>query len=481
VRRFARSLGLALVASGLGGCGATPRLVPPLRYAADPIAPDDPARATPPSPAPVAEAVDAPPRSTTLPNGMRVVLYERHDYPTFAARLVIDRGAVDLDDEGATQLSQMMYLFATEPDVDRWSRHETDTSTAATRYGSGASASQAWLSAEGTDGGFDGAIAALARWCMSGALTQDEYDRRAAEWADITRKKVVSLDHGVELVLWGRSHPYGYAGRPEAILPLGAARSLHGHLFQPAHAALVVVGDIDPSRLDEAASRAFGAWTDGAPIGRRTAAPPPDDGPHLSVIPDSGLTQTWAHVAALGPSPSSDDVPAFLVVGKLLAGGKSSRLFERLRDETGDAYLADFGVHFERTASIVTMKASYDTDKAVEGVGDVLRAIADLRGGKVTDEELAVAREAVLADWRSTMASHEGAASAYAFWLGLGAGAERQRTLPTFVEGVRREDVARVASRYLDRRGLHVVFLGEARWLDASPLHLGNLQRISLD
>jgi predicted Zn-dependent peptidase len=161
-------------------------------------------------------------------------------------------------------------------------------------------------------------------------------------------------------------------------------------------------------------------------------------------------------------------------------GGKSSKLFEHLRQETGDAYSADSEVALERTGSIVSVVASYDVDKAIDGVGAVLRAIRELRAGNVSDEDIGVARETALADWRATMATTAGAAARYGFWIGLGLELEKVRALPGLLAKVGREDVLRVANTYLPDRALRVVFLGEDRWLDPSPLHVGRLERLDL-
>jgi len=66
------------------------------------------------------------------------------------------------------------------------------------------------------------------------------------------------------------------------------------------------------------------------------------------------------------------------------------------------------------------------------------------------------------------------------FWLGLGLDLERVRALPGLLAKVGREDVLRVANTYLPDRALRVVFLGEDRWLDPSPLRVGRLERLDL-
>jgi predicted Zn-dependent peptidase len=164
---------------------------------------------------------------------------------------------------------------------------------------------------------------------------------------------------------------------------------------------------------------------------------------------------------------------AFHVAVEVLGGGHSSGLYESLREEMGATYNPVSVVHLERSASWMTLSASYETGKAVTGVGAVLRAIADLRADRVSGEAVVLARERLLAKWRESMASDDASAAAYAAALLLGVDPESVRDYPTRVSRVERDDVVRVAKQYLEGRALRVVFIGEDRWLDVSPLAMG--------
>jgi zinc protease len=455
-------------------------MVAPLRYGPVASVPDDASRAAPPARAPVIEIVDAEPRWTTYANGMRVVLFERHEFPAFAARLVLDRGALDLDDAGALQVSQTMYLYGRGGSEDEFERVADDTMRSGTRYDEGSSASALWADARGPAASFDAALDTLSRLTAKAHLTPEEYEHREAEWKEGVSGGPVSLPKAMRRVLFGTAHPYGDAGPGRASVPMATALSIHDRLFQPSQATLVIVGDVAQAQVDAAVVRAFGAWVAGSPVSERADAPLSALEPRVSVVPHHGLAQLRAAVFARGPAPSSDDVIVLSVVANLLGGAKSSKLFEHLRQETGDIYSADSGVALERTASIVSVTASYDVDKAVDGVGAVLRAIRDLRAGNVSEEDIEVARETALADWRASMATTAGAAAGYGFWIGLGLDPERVRALPGILAKVGREDVLRVANTYLTDKALRVVFLGEDRWLDPSPLRVGRLERLDL-
>ncbi len=474
--RQATLLALALC---LVGC-ARPRLVTPLRYAAIAPTPDEPFRGvSPPCPS-VSERVDPEPRITTLPNGLRVLLFERHDFPILAATLVIDRSSLDLGDNGGVQVGQTTFVYGRGGSEAAFEALSSDSARTGTSYGGDAGRSAVLFAARGPSEELDMALDMLARVGFRAQLTPEEYHRRAVEWNDEAKHDRVSLHAAERLVLFGDASPYGFMGRMPEMISLPTAETIHQRLFQPAQSSLIVVGDVVPEQLDASVARSFGAWAAGATLSRTLAPLPSREGPRLSIVANHGVTQTYGSVFARGPDPTSDDLVAFSVVRNLLGGGRSSKLHERLRDETGATYDIGAKVNVEVTASWLSVAAAYDAARVVEGIGEVLLAVRGLRSGDVTDEEVAVAREQVLSTWRESLATVGGAATTYAAWLALGVGPDRVRDLVKQVMRVGRDDVVRVANRYLTDGALHVVLLGEDRWLDTRPLGLGGPTKLDL-
>ena len=264
------------------------------------------------------------------------------------------------------------------------------------------------------------------------------------------------------------------------MIPMEAAQAIHARLFQPAQAILVVVGDVGLERLQRSVERVFGPLAGAIALPRQAGAPPARPGPRVAVVRNRGLTQVRGAVFARGPAPPSEDTLALAIVAQLLAGGPSSTLFEQLREEAGAAYSLGAGTSAARTASWFSLAASYDADKAVAGVGAVLAAIRALRAGHVSDDQVAVARETIVAQWREQQSSVDGAVAMYASSIALGRGPDWPRDLPARVASVRREDLVRVANQYLTDPAMHVVFEGDDRWLDVDPLGMGGPVELDL-
>lgn len=373
---------------------------------------------------------------------------------------------------------QTVYLYGRGGSQAAFDGLVADAVRTGTAYSSGGQASGFWAAVRGSAGHLDTSLDMLRRLTIDARLDLEEYARRQEEWVQVARRGGSSVALAERLVLFGNNHPYGFAGFGPAIIALPAAHEIHGRLFQsPANASLLVVGDVTQDRLEPSAERAFGGWpiSVSTPVSKQSAPPPRRFAPRVSVVSNRGLTQMRAAVFARGPAPSSDDILAFTVAANCLGGARSSKLLEQLREDTGAAYDVGAWTYLERTASWMSLAASYDADKAVGGLGAVLAAVRELRAGEVTEEQVAVARETFLAAWREAMSTVEGAATAYALWIGLGMDPDRPREIPARVANLRRDDLVGVANQYLTDSALHVVFEGDDRWLDASPLGMGGV------
>jgi hypothetical protein len=323
----------------------------------------------------------------------------------------------------------------------------------------------------------DESLAHLAQDVVFARLVPAEHARRAREWAQVAALKPFSMDMGVERVLFGRTHPYGSTGLRGFFLSVEAAQGLHDRLFQPAHATLLVVGDVAASTVEASARQWFGSWVSNSPLPRNAEAPAPDDAPPLSVANARGGAQLRVAVFARGPRPESKDTVALQVVAQLLRGDLSGRLFRSLR-ESGDAYSTNAGLERRRNATWLAIEGSFATARALDGVRRILEAIASLRDGHVDPDDLALARETLLAGWRVAMSTVDGAAAEYAD--SLTTGYDRVHGFPARVAGVDVAEVARVTKAYLSGDLIRVLLMGDVSSLNTDSLDIGPAASIDL-
>jgi zinc protease len=119
---------------------------------------------------------------------------------------------------------------------------------------------------------------------------------------------------------------------------LDQVKSFYSRFVGGANAELAIVGDFDPDAIRALATELFGGWTTPAPYAR---VPNPYRPPAPTVL--TAATPDKANAALMGRLPMrindrSDDLPALMVVDKILGASQESRIPDRVREREGLSY-----------------------------------------------------------------------------------------------------------------------------------------------
>jgi predicted Zn-dependent peptidase len=197
--------------------------------------------------------------------------------------------------------------------------------------------------------------------------------------------------------LWG-AHPYGYSilGTRDTVSKLGVRelKALHDSAYVPNNIVVAAAGNLEHEALVDELQRT--GWGD----------PQPRDISALHTVSPNGAAPMARHVEREGAQThivlGSVTVPytdprryPIVLVGVMLGGGMSSRLFQRVREELGLAYSvygfqsfhADTGSH-----GVYVGTAPATASQAVEAINEELARVA--REG-LPEHELASAKSQV--------------------------------------------------------------------------------------
>jgi predicted Zn-dependent peptidase len=194
--------------------------------------------------------------------------------------------------------------------------------------------------------------------------------------------------------LWG-DHPYGYSilGTRETVSALGVKElhELHARAYRPPLIVVAVSGNVDHDRL-LGIFRQTG-WTDvpaGASTDLATRAPQPL--PPAQAHVGRGGAQT--HVV-LGSTTVPHRDPrryAVLVLGVLLGGGMSSRLFQRVREELGLAYSVFTYQDFHADVGLHGVYVATAPETARAALEEIRKELADVVQRGVPEDEVEAAK-----------------------------------------------------------------------------------------
>jgi predicted Zn-dependent peptidase len=398
----------------------------------------------------------------TLPNGFTVIVREDHTIGVMAASLQVRAGSLfeTADTAGITNFLHRVMLRGTR-------RHSALQLTAAIEDLGGsldASGDVEYGEVRGTTLARHGPalLELIAEIGLHPTLPDEEVarERRLIQSA-IRSRGDVPFQRAFDSVLHDLYGPHPYAwpsiGRRESIerIDRAALRAHHAAIYRPDRMVLAVSGRVAVGRVVKTAERLFGPMP--AATGPATASTARATARLDRRVVERPVQQAQVLVAYLGPSLEAPDYPAVRVLGTILGGGMSGRLFSELRERRGLAYSVGTLGTFRTGPSFLLTYLGTAPASAEAAEAGVLAEIDRIRGEQVSERELDRAKAyllGTLAMDRRTSARH---AWYLAFFEVIGAGWDFPERYARAVAAVSVTDVARAARRYLARATIVVV------------------------
>jgi predicted Zn-dependent peptidase len=359
-----------------------------------------PDRSKPPVPGEAPRLSLPPIHKRTLSNGLNVWLVELHEVPLVQVSLQVLAGSADdrADKYGAGSLTAAML------DEGAGSRSALEIADEAERLG-------ATLT---TGSSFDSSAVRLnvpVAQLQSGlALMADVALRPTFPEADLDRLRqqlLTSLlqarddadsiaDMAFARLVFGRSHRYGTLQiGTEATLKAMTREDLqtfHRGFYQPAHATLIVVGDVTAEGMLPQLERHFGAWKNSAAVERVPVPPAPQlQDSQIYLIDKPGSAQSEIRIGGVGVARTTPDYFALQVLNTILGGSFTSRLNQNLRETHGYTYGAGSGFDMRLSPGPFVAAAAVQTDKTSEALREFVIELERI-GEPVGGEELTKAR-----------------------------------------------------------------------------------------
>ena len=223
-------------------------------------------------------------------------------------------------------------------------------------------------------------------------------------------------------------------------------RAFHATYYRPDNATLVVVGDFEPAQFDGWVDKYFGLVAKpAAPVPRVTVKEPARMKEQRLTEYDAQVPLPAVAVTYLGPAARSEDALAFEIAQEILAGGESSRLYQRLVYEKALAQSVEFQADLREDLGLLTFQVVLASGKKVADAERALFAeIEKIAAQPVTDAELAKAKNRLLTARLHERETCEGKATALAHAVLVLGDATRVNTDLARLQSVTAGDVQRV-------------------------------------
>ncbi|KRD80409.1 pitrilysin family protein [Lysobacter sp. Root983] len=329
---------------------------------------------------------------TTLSNGLKVMLLERHSAPLVSVALAVDAGvgADPADAPGTSRFALDLLLKGTATRDAFRLADERDALGATLNVGNSLDQSLVYMTALRPNLG--GSLDLLADVARNPAFPEDMVEiQRKQQLAAIEQQRASPTGAATRTLpplLYGPGHAYGNAGgslgqtATIAALPRSALQAWHARWFVPGNATLIVAGDVTLDALKPELERAFGNWQGGAAPSKRLSAPSSPGRGKVVLIDRPDAPQSVILAAHLGPTGAGDDDLALETVMRNFGGMATSRLNRNLRLEKHWSYGTSGGVSGARGPRAFTVIAPVQTDKTKESMVEVLKEIRGVAGAR---------------------------------------------------------------------------------------------------
>ena len=303
----------------------------------------------------------------------------------------------------------------------------------------------------------------------------DAISRRNDDPSQIAGREAAKLAYGA-------SSPY--ARTPEYSTVAAITRQdlidWHAQYVHPNNIILGVVGDFDSSKMEARLREAFASW----PKGQKATDPEIKIDPAKPAnyeVDKTDVNQSNIQFVAPGITRKSPDYFATSVFNEAFGGGFSSRLFGDIRTTKGLAYAVGGGIGAGWDhPGILRLMVSTKSKTTVESIQAIDEEIADLKKRPIDDEEIKRAKDSILNSFVFRFDSPEKVLQekmAYEFY---GYPLDFLENFQKGIEKVTKEDVARVAAKYLHRDQMAVLVVGHVSEFDKPLSSLGPVKKLDI-
>jgi zinc protease len=407
---------------------------------------------------------------STLTNGAELILSEKHDLPLVSFSITILGGADQFekpDRRGVAALTASMLSEGTKTrDGESLSNAlqllGTDVSTA---IGSESGS----MSFVATSGKFTSTLDILADMLVNSTFPADALERvRAQQLVALTQARAEPSSIAARVfprVLYGAAHPYGQLVTEASIKAITREDviAFHREYFRPGRALVTVVGDIKPAEIKSVIERALGGWTGaGEKPTFSYPSPPAPSSRTIFLVDKPGSAQSVFAIGNVGPPRNTPDYFALVVMNTILGDQFQSRLNANLREEKGYSYGVTSRFAFGKGPGPFRTGGDIVSDKTDAAVVEFMKELRGIAGGRpVTDDELTTAKDALVQGLPSTFASVSGINGAITSLWKQGLPDDYYHQYAKAVRAITKDDVVRVARKYIDIDHLAIVIVGD--------------------
>ena len=424
----------------------------------------------------------------TLPNGMRLFVLEDHELPLINMSARIRVGSI-YEPAGKVGLAEITGEVMRTGGTTTRTGDELDDllEQIAASVETGITLNAGYASVSVLKDDVDTGLEILADVLMHPAFPQDKIElakmqlrssisRRNDDPGEMAAREFSKL-------IYGADSPY--ARQMEYATVDSVTRddlaAFHRRYFGPNNMMLAVWGDFDSDDIIKEIEQAFSGWKQ---IDLDLPPTPEVDyawRSSVNLVPQPDLDQSNIYVGHIGGLTSDPDYFALTVMNEILGGSFTGRLFKNVRSRLGLAYSVSgvYGTAFDHR-SLFRMGCQTKSASTVQAIEAMIAQARRMTTEEVTDEELAIAKDAFLNSFVFNFDSTGEIVSRLMTYEYFGYPVDFLQKTRAGVEQVTKADVLRAAQTHLRPDQMQILVVGNPEDFDQLLSTLGPVQTIDI-
>lgn len=440
------------------------------------------------APRPLVTAEPSPPAlpaltTSTLANGMRLIVLERHLWPHASIGFLTTRGGEDgaaLEASGLPSVVSQLVLSAgtsgpddgpaeKSPDTPSNEEAEPESDSIWINFSELTFQHGAGLSTRVARDEVEPALEAIADHVQRLELDEAALLRaRRSVASDLSglRDTIpgIARNHVMQR-LYGPSHTLGQHAKMAMERAdkhdLSAVVTGYKARYVPKASVLIVAGDVDPARVLASVESLFGAWQADAAAPASYAPPTWQPQGKRKVFLHTVSRQAVIALGQRAPAVGSSDYLPFRALVHILAGSASSRLSLALRAEQGATYHVSGSLPTRKDGSTLLIETTTARDASEAAVARIVSEMARLQRDLVSEIELRRAKLALIDEIALSFATDDSAMLSIARLLSLGREPDAPQSDLEAVLALTPEKLREVAARTLQPTSAPIIVIGD--------------------
>jgi len=431
---------------------------------------------------------------TTLSNGLKVILAERHEVPLVTFWLDADAGYAADQSASPGTASMVMALLNGGTKTRSALQISDEQALLGAQIGAFSNLDMSIVRLSALKSKLDASLELYADIILNPTFPEEDFRRQQSlQKAGIQREKTTPVQMGLRVfpaLIYGPGHAYGNpatgTGTTASVEKMTREDMVKFHetWFKPNHAALVIAGDTTLGEVTPKLEKLFAGWKPGQTPQKTIPKVKLPDKSVVYLIDKPGALQSILIVGNIAPPKANPDEIAIEAMNDGLGGLFLSRINSNIREDKHWSYGTSTILLDARAQRPWLTIAPVQTDKTKESLAELNKEFRAILGDRpLTQEELTIVKDSETLSLPGSRETQEAVGSSINELVNYGLPDDYYDTMVGKIRALKPADTAAAAKIIVHPDNLIWVVVGDRAKIEAGirELGLGEIRLLDAD